>query len=50
MIDEATVWFTNGKSVDVEKVTFKDGGWIGLRASDGWVYYPPHQVARVLSR
>ena len=49
MIDDATVWFTNGKSVEVARVNFKDGGFVGLRAGDGWVYYPREQIARVVS-
>jgi len=48
MIDDATVWFANGKSVDVDAVRFKAGGMIGLRASDGWVYYPRETIARVV--
>jgi hypothetical protein len=48
MIDEATVWFANGKSVDVDRVKFCDGGMIGLRAADGWVYYPREQIGRVV--
>jgi hypothetical protein len=49
MIDDATVWFANGKSVDVERVKFKDGGWIGVRVDDSWVYYPPRHIGRVVS-
>lgn len=50
MIDDAEVWFTNGNRVDVGRVTMKDGGWIGVRVDDGWVYYPDHQIARIVSR
>jgi len=48
MIDDATVTFTNGKSVDVERVKFKDSGFVGVRMSDGWAYYPPQRVKSVL--
>jgi len=48
MIDEAKVWFENGKPVDVERVKFLDGGFVGLRASDGWVYYPRESIGRIV--
>lgn len=50
MIDDATVRFINGNEVDAERVKFKDGGWVAVRADDGWVYYPPDKIARVVSR
>jgi hypothetical protein len=50
MIENATVQFTNGTTAEVEKVKFKDGGWIGVRANDGWIYYPPKHIARVVAR
>lgn len=50
MIEAATVRFSNGEEVEAERVKFKDGGWLGVRAGDGWVYYPPDAVARVVSR
>jgi len=50
MIEQATVTFSNGNSVDVERVKFKNGGWIGVRSGDSeWVYYPPDAVSRVVS-
>ena len=50
MIEHAMVTFSNGNSVDVERVKFKTGGWIGVRSGDSeWVYYPPDAVARVVS-
>lgn len=50
MIDGAVVYFANGDDVSAERVTFKEGGWIGVRADDGWIYYPPHAVDSVASR
>jgi hypothetical protein len=50
MIEDATVRFTNGNECAVDRVKFKDGGWIGVRVDDSWVYYPPGVVARVVSR
>ena len=49
MIEGATVCFVNGNEVDVERVKFKSGGWIGVRAGDSWIYYPPHAIGRVVS-
>ena len=37
-------------TVDVENVVWKDGGWVGLLVDDGWVYYPPHAIGRIVSR
>lgn len=50
MIEDATVRFSNGNDVDAERVKFKNGGWIGVRAGDGWAYYPPDAVSRVVDR
>ena len=50
MIENPTVTFTNGKSVDAERVKFKDGGFVAVRASDGWAYYPREQIGRIVSR
>ena len=51
MIEDAEVCFANGNSVVVDRVKFKDGGWIGVRkGNDGWVYYPPRHIGRVVSR
>jgi hypothetical protein len=51
MIEHAKVRFTNGNVVDVERVKFKPGGWIGVRCDGGeWVYYPDRHIARVVSR
>jgi len=50
MIEQARVRFTNGNVAEVERVKFKDGGWIGVRCADGeWVYYPPRHIARVVA-
>jgi len=50
MIENVEVWFSNGNRVNAERVKFKDGGWIGVCANDGWVYYPDHQISRIVSR
>lgn len=50
MIEHATIRFSNGNESVVEKVKFKDGSWIGVRANDGWVYYPPEQIGSVIDR
>ena len=51
MIENATVTFSNGNDIEVERVKFKDGGWIGVRAGETeWAYYPPDAVARVVDR
>ena len=49
MIDGAKVCFVNGNEVDVERVKFKSGGWIGVRTGETWIYYPPHAIGRILS-
>ena len=49
MINDATVQFTNGNTVDAERVKFKDGGWVGVRGTDGWVYYPPNHIDRIVN-
>jgi len=50
MIQDAEVYFTNGNKVEAERVRFKEGGWVSIRAGDGWVYYPDHAIGRVVSR
>jgi len=52
----ATVYFAedadrrdNGVA-NVENVVWKDGGWVGLLADDGWVYYPPRHIDRIVSQ
>ena len=50
MIEHANVRFTNGNVVDVERVKFETGGWVGVRCDDTWVYYPDRQIARVVSQ
>ena len=50
MIENATVKFANGNDVDVERVKFKGGGWIGVRSNGRWVYYPPRHIGRIVSR
>lgn len=37
-------------TVEVDNVVWKDGGWVGLLADDGWVYYPPRAIGRIVSR
>lgn len=50
MIEHATVTFSNGKSVDVSRVKFKSGGWVGLRSNgEDWVYYPPDEIGRIVA-
>jgi len=51
----ATVHFTSGGEgiggeAVVENVTWKEGGWVGLLADDGWVYYPPRHIDRIVSK
>jgi len=50
MIEHAKVRFSNGNVCEVERVKFKDGGWVGVRCDDTWVYYPPRQIGRVVSQ
>jgi hypothetical protein len=50
MLEDATVYFVDGESVDVDRVKFKDSGFIGVRADNGWVYYPREAIGRVVSR
>ena len=49
MIEDARVRFSNGNVVDVDRVKFKDGGWVGIRCDGEWVYYPPRHIARVVA-
>jgi len=49
MIEDARVRFTNGNVCDVERVKFMDGGWVGVRCDDSWVYYPDRHISRVVS-
>jgi len=37
-------------TVEVDNVVWKDGGWVGLLADDGWVYYPPRAIGRIVSK
>jgi len=49
MIDKAQVWFTGEDDpVNVSRVKFIDGGFVGMRADDGWVYYPRESIMRIL--
>jgi len=50
MIEDATVRFSNGNEINVEKAKFKDGGWLAVRGDGGWLYYPPRQMGRVVDR
>lgn len=49
MIEDATVRLSNSSEVEADRVKFKNGGWLGVRADDGWIYYPPSAVDRVVS-
>ena len=49
MINDVTVRFTNGNDVDAQRVKFKEGGWVGVRGTDGWVYYPPSHIDRIVN-
>lgn len=49
----ATIVFNDGSSIDVDRVMFKDNGWIGYN-DDGnepisWEYHPPNQIRYVAS-
>jgi len=51
MIEPATVHFENGKVIEAVRVGIKDSGWVAVNADgDAWVYYPPRQVDRIVSR
>ena len=51
MIEPATVMFTNGNEVDAVRANIKDSGWVAINADgEGWVYYPPRQIDRIVSR
>lgn len=52
MIEDCRVCFSNGNTVDAKRVRIKDSGWVSVQsmAEDGWVYYPPRQVDRIISR
>jgi len=50
----ATIHFTDGSAyvtgtVEVDNYVFREGGWVGLLADDGWVYYPPRAIGRIVS-
>ena len=49
MITDVSVRFANGTDVDAERVKFKEGGWVGVRGTDGWVYYPPQHIDRIVN-
>jgi len=48
VLDSATVYLkdTHYKSA---RVTFKDGGYIGVNDGNGWMYFPPHRVESIES-
>jgi len=50
MIENATVRFSNGRDLEAEKVKFIEGGFVGIRATDGWAYYPREHIGRVVAR
>jgi len=51
MITECTVEFADGSATDVVRVNIKDSGWVAVNAdNNGWVYYPPRKVERIVSR
>jgi len=50
---KATVWFSDNAemvtgSADVEEFQFREGGWVSLKANDGWVHYPSRSIARIV--
>jgi hypothetical protein len=49
MIEGARVVFEDGNMSVVERVNFKDGGWIGIFNGEAWSYYPPHEIDHVVS-
>lgn len=54
MMTPAEVHFTDEAesvtgTVTVENFSFNEGGWVGLLAEDGWVYYPPRAIGRIVS-
>lgn len=51
MIEPARIVFSNGNEVEAVRATIKDSGWVAINADgDGWIYYPPRQVDRIVSR
>lgn len=49
----ATVWFTDNAemvtgSADVDDFRFIEGGWVSLKANDGWIHYPSRSIARIV--
>lgn len=50
MIRPATIGFSNGNEVEVERAKIKESGWVAVYLDDGWVYYPPRQIDRIVSR
>ena len=52
MIDDCEICFVNGNTVNAKRARIKDSGWVSVwsEADDGWVYYPPRQIDRIVSR
>lgn len=48
-LDSATVFLTDTQHYKAARVTFKDGGYIGVNDGDGWMYFPPHRVESIES-
>jgi len=49
---KATVWFSDNAEMvtgnaDVDDFRFREGGWVSLKANDGWVHYPSQSIARI---
>jgi hypothetical protein len=50
---KATVWFSDHAelvtgSAEVDDFQFREGGWVSLKAQDGWVHYPSRSIARIV--
>ena len=50
---KATVWFSDNAEMvtgnaDVDDFRFREGGWVSLKANDGWVHYPSRSIARIV--
>jgi len=50
---KATVWFSDNAEMvrgnaEVDDFRFREGGWVSLKANDGWVHYPSRSIARIV--
>jgi hypothetical protein len=53
MATKATVWFSDHAEMvtgtaEVEDYQFREGGWVSVKAKDGWVHYPSRSIARIV--